>query len=387
MINKTLSKESKVYTKHHSFETFHSNINANLKEQTQRTIKAIQKEIREPKDAAQLPVYKAVKKDLLNTDAANDFRMTVHIADELSRVDDGDIGRYIYNRYRYDVYPKQKIIDAFPPYLQIEPTSICNFRCVFCYQTDQEFFSKKSGEMGSMGVDMFKSIVDQIEHHVDFISIASRGEPLVCREIDQMLQYCAGKFLGFKMNTNASMLTEKLCHAILSGGINTIAFSADAADETLYSQLRVGGKLKKTLKNIELFNAIKEKHYSRSKIITRVSGVKYSDDQNMESMMRRWGSLVDQIAFVAYNPWENVYQSPLSNIEQSCSDLWRRMFVWYDGKVNPCDTDYRSTLCLGNIKERTVSEIWRSQAYDHLRQSHLKAERGKCSPCNRCTVV
>lgn len=387
MINKTLSKEGKVYTKHHSFEIFCSKINASLKEQTQRVQKAIQKEIRESKDAARLPVYKAVEKDLLNADAANDFRMTIHIADELSRINDGDIGRYIYNRYRYDVYPKQKMIDAFPPYLQIEPASICNFRCVFCYQTDQTFFSKKSGEMGSMDVGMFKLIIDQIEHHVDFISIASRGEPLVCREIDQMLQYCTGKFLGLKINTNASMLTEKLCHAILSGGINTVVFSADAADEALYSQLRVGGKLDKILKNIELFNAVKGKHYSKSKIITRVSGVKYNDDQNMESMAQTWGNLVDQIAFVAYNPWENVYQSPLSNIEQSCSDLWRRMFVWHDGKVNPCDTDYKSTLCVGNIKKRSISEIWQSQAYDHLRQSHFKGERGKRSPCNRCIVV
>lgn len=387
MINKTLAKEGQVYTKHHSFEVFRSRINADLNEQTQRVQKAVQKEIRESKDTAKLSVYKAAGKDLSGADAVHDFKMTVHIADELSRIDDGDIGRYVYNRYRYDVYPKRKTIDAFPPYLQIEPTSICNFRCVFCYQTDQEFFSKKSGEMGSMGVDMFKTIIDQIENHVDFISIASRGEPLVCREIDQMLQYCAGKFLGLKMNTNASMLTEKLCHDILSGGINTIVFSADAADEVLYSQLRVGGKLDKILKNIELFNAIKGKHYPNSRIITRVSGVKYNDDQSMESMMQTWGSLVDQIAFVAYNPWENAYQSPLSNVAQPCSDLWRRMFVWHDGKVNPCDTDYRSTLCVGNIKESSISEIWQSQAYDHLRQAHLKGERSKCGPCNRCIVV
>ena len=31
------------------------------------------------------------------------------------------------------IYPQTRTLDNFPPYLQIEPTSICNFRCVFCF--------------------------------------------------------------------------------------------------------------------------------------------------------------------------------------------------------------------------------------------------------------
>ena len=62
------------------------------------------------------------------------------------------------------------------------------------------------------------------------------------------------------------------------------------------------------LKNLELFNNIKEKNYSHSKIITRVSGVKFDKDQNFEDMKKFWGGLVDQVAFVEYNPWENNYE-------------------------------------------------------------------------------
>ena len=73
-----------------------------------------------------------------------------------------------------------------------------------------------------------------------------------------MIEYSIDKFLNFKVNTNASLLTEKHCHALLSGGAKTVVFSADAAEEPLYSQLRVRGKLKKVLENIERFQKIRE---------------------------------------------------------------------------------------------------------------------------------
>jgi radical SAM protein with 4Fe4S-binding SPASM domain len=202
-----------------------------------------------------------------------------------------------------------------------------------------------------------------------------------------MLEYCVGKFLGLKMNTNASMLNEKHCHAMLAGGINTVVFSADAAKEPLYSQLRVKGSLEKVLANIRLFQDIKHKHYSQSKVITRVSGVKFTDDQDMDSMAGLWGDLVDQVAFVAYNPWENVYEAPLNEVQTPCSDLWRRMFVWFDGKVNPCDTDYKSVLAVGNIQEKSISQLWRAPAYEQLRKNHLDKLRSKASPCQRCVVI
>ena len=53
-----------------------------------------------------------------------------------------------------------------------------------------------------------------------------------------MLAYTNDKFLNLKINTNASLLNENKIHAILSSGVKTLVFSADAADEKLYAKLR-----------------------------------------------------------------------------------------------------------------------------------------------------
>ena len=315
------------------------------------------------------------------------FKLTSNVIKEIQTIDEKKIPLYLVHRYRYELYPQRKKFDDYPPYLQIEPTSICNYRCVFCYQTDNKFNKKSNGYMGHMNYKTFKLLIDQAEGNIEFISLASRGEPLLCPDIKKMLKYTRNKFLNLKINTNASLLNEEMAHSILNSGVKTLVFSADAADSKLYSKLRVNGKFEKIIKNIKQFNKIKNQHYSNSKIITRVSGVKVNSEQKLDEMENYWGDLVDQVAFVNYVPWENVYLQSNTNIDKPCSDLWRRMFVWWDGKINPCDVDYKSELALGKIKNKNISELWKSTKYNFIRHRHEEKLRSKVSPCNKCNVV
>lgn len=321
------------------------------------------------------------------TEVGAPFTLQTYVVEEISRLRDAELPGYLFYRYRYETFPQRKILDDFPPCLQIEPASICNYRCVFCYQTDRSFTKKGSGYMGMMRLSMFKSLVDQAAGRCEAVTLASRGEPLICPDIEEMLAYANGKFLALKLNTNAWFLDEEKCHAILQADMNTIVFSADAASEPAYSQLRVGGKLDRIVENIRRFRDIRSKDYPGSRTITRVSGVKVPASSDPDQMEAFWGELVDQVAFVKYNPWENTYEMPVNDIEIPCSDLWRRMFVWWDGVINPCDVDYRSTLAIGNAAQQELSEAWRSEAYMRLREKHLGKQRSECSPCARCTVV
>lgn len=329
-------------------------------------------------------------REILETSPSHDqphFALKDHVVEEMKHLADDDLPRYLFYRYRYDIFPQTKQIDHFPPCLQIEPTSICNYRCVFCYQTDKSFTLPRNGYMGMMSLDLFKRVVDEAQGRCEAITLASRGEPLMCRDIEAMLSYLHGKFLAVKMNTNAWYLDEQKAHAILQADLNTLVFSADAATEPLYSQLRVNGKLDRVLANIEMLQKIRARDYPDSKMITRVSGVRYSDDQNLDDMEKFWGNLVDQVAFVDYNPWENTYEQPINEVATPCSDLWRRMFVWYDGTVNPCDVDYKSALAAGTVQEKSISALWQGEKYSAYRESHLARRRSALSPCNRCTVV
>ena len=382
-----METKTKVYEKHNSFHEMHiAKGETSPLEQTQRALIVLKGNDNWPEKWTE--ILRQVCADLDGSSSSKElFQIKPFVADEMFLLSDEELPRYLFHRYRYEIFPTANRLDNYPPYLQIEPSSICNYRCVFCYQTDEKFSEKKSVHMGSMSLDLYKNIVDAAEGNIEFLSLASRGEPLICRDFTGMMEYSIGKFLNLKVNTNASLMTEAHCHALLCGGARTIVFSADAAEEPLYSQLRVNGKLDRVLRNIERFQNIRETQYSSCPIISRVSGVLVKELQNMESMKNLWGGLVDQISFVKYNPWENVYDSPLSQVSQPCSDLWRRMFIWFDGTVNPCDTDYKSMLKVGNVKDQPLSKMWRNKDYNLLRETHLSKQRNGLSPCNRCVVV
>jgi len=315
------------------------------------------------------------------------FELHTNVIAEMSRLTDEELPRYLFYRFRYEVNPQRRILDDFPPCLQIEPTSFCNYRCVFCYQTDPSFSDKNSDHMGSMSVDLFKQVVDQAVGEVEAVTLASRGEPFMCPDIKEMLRYVGGKFLALKMNTNASLLDESKCHAILEANVRLLVFSADAASEPAYSQLRIRGKLDRVLKNVRMFRDIRAKHYPNSPMLTRVSGVQVPGTPDVDQMEAYWGELVDQVAFVNYNPWDNTYERPANEITEACSELWLRMFVWSDGTVNPCENDYRSMLQVGNVKTEKLSDLWCGLKYAELRDRHLARARSQCSPCMRCPVV
>ena len=316
------------------------------------------------------------------------FEILKNVRDEFNRVPDSKLLRYLIYRYRYEIHPQRKILDDFPPCLQIEPASVCNYRCVFCYQTDKFFTQHDSGFMGTMSLDLFKAVIDQTQGRCEAVTLASRGEPLLCPDIETMLDYCQDKFLGLKMNTNAWYLDESKAHAILQSGMNTLVFSVDCTNEALYSKLRVGGRLDRVVDNISRFREIRTKHYPKHNIITRVSGVQFHEEQqDLDEMEAFWEDLVDQVAFVKYNPWENVYSQAVNDILIPCSDLWRRMFVWFDGTVNPCDVDYRSMLAFGTANDTPLSDIWLSNSYNDLRETHLSNLRSRISPCKRCLFV
>ena len=155
----------------------------------------------------------------------------------------------------------------------------------------------------------------------------------------------------------------------------------------MYSQFRVGGNLSRVASNVERFRQIKDRDYPKSRTLLRVSGVHVDGTPGLDEMKAFWGQWADQVCFVAYNPWENTYAKEENDIIEPCSDLWRRMFLWWDGTVNPCDVDYRSLLAVGKFPYESLASIWTGDKYTTLRTRHLQGQRHDCSPCNRCTVV
>ncbi len=207
-----------------------------------------------------LKVLESYKKKINNQSLNEDeFVLTKHEINEFFSLENKNILRYVVYRYKYNIYPRLKILEEYPPNIQIEPTSMCNLRCIMCYQSDKSFSSKSAGFMGYMKLDLFKKVVDEIEGKIEGVTFASRGEPTLHKQLDEFLKYCEGKFLGLKLNTNATLLDEKKINLLLSSDLQTLVLSIDEKNKENYEKIRVNAKFEKIMQNLELLKNIREK--------------------------------------------------------------------------------------------------------------------------------
>ena len=104
-------------------------------------------------------------------------------------------------------------------------------------------------------------------------------------------------------------------------------------------------------------------------------------------MIAHYEKYADMISFTNMIPWQSSYDNPVNEITNPCSELWRRVFIWQDGKLNPCDYDYKSELSEYSIRDIGIKDLWTSGYYNNLREKHLNSSRKEIYPCNRCIAV
>ena len=297
--------------------------------------------------------------------------------------------KYIIFRYKFYIAGKNKINLGYPPYLLIEPVSTCNLRCPFCFQTDKSFTKKPF--MGVIDFDFFRKIIDQADKlETGAITIASRGEPTMHKQYIEMLEYINQKenIFELKTNTNGTYLTEKMCHAIFKNNVTQIVISSDHYIKEDYERLRLGSNFEKVVKNVDMLFNIRKEFYPDSFTEIRISGIDNEKNLDRKKFKNFWIKRCDHVtAGFPLERWNTYENEILPNIKDPCENLWDRMYVWFDGKVNPCDADYKSYLSYGSAKEYNLKELWNNKAISKTREQHTKKNRNEINPCDRCGVT
>jgi len=297
---------------------------------------------------------------------------------------------YLVYRFRFNEYPRNKIVSEFPTVLAVEPTSVCNLRCVMCFQADKTFSSDRA-QMGYMSMDLYRRIIDESSKHgLPSLILASRGEPLLHKEFPDMVEYAKKKgILDIKMNTNATKLTPDISRRLLAAEPNLIVYSVDSANKEEFERIRVRADFDQIVDNIKSFNEIRKKEFPDSKVRTRVSMVVLDGDkgyvQDVAGAKTFWQGLVDEFAANKVTNRLDLYNLANSPVDRHCSLLWERMYIWFDGGVNPCDEDYKSSLLLGKVDANTsIESIWNGDKMSEYRAKHGKGMKNSMSPCNHC---
>ncbi len=134
-------------------------------------------------------------------------------------------------------------------FLQIEPTTRCNFTCGFCCgrrmpQEDLDF------EVFERALDTFESL----EH----VELQGEGESILHPRFADMIDTLRARGIKVSFITNGSLLKPSVVSHLLQAGVDKISVSIESPDAECFQQIR-GGKLSKVLHNLEHLMAEKQR--------------------------------------------------------------------------------------------------------------------------------
>ena len=257
--------------------------------------------------------------------------------------------------------------------LIIEPTNTCNLRCTFCFVTEG-----MTREGGFMEFDLFKKIIDD-SPDLEHLCMHNWGEPLLHKDIFKMIEYAKNKGVNYVvMNTNGTLLTDKMIDQIVDSKLDIIRFSIDGSAET-FKRVR-GVELQNIEQNINKLKKVKEKRRPKLKMGV-VFTVEEDTEGDAEDYITHWEKIVDHVRLqpkLITSPRTEVCPEPFGK------DYGKLVVLW-DGRVIPCCVDYNANLTVGSVQNDTIQNLWKNEKMDLLRKQHLNGQfPDTCANCNEC---
>lgn len=291
------------------------------------------------------------------------------------------------NDYRTYLIDQFNQHHGFPRSFHIELTDRCNLNCPMCFCNADSSLSRKQ----ELSLDIALALADEISQHgkSHHIWLNFGGEPLLYPHLEEVIAALkkGGNFVAF--TTNGTLLNRERSRRLIDAGLNRIDISLDATEPETYQRMRPGGNLSTVEKNIEDFLKLRSKlDDHRPELYLKA----VLTDQNIHEenlMLEKWGSMADGIIFSKLLDYDKaVYPEkfyPLPN-RRLCMTPWNNMHISSSGDVFVCHTLFcRSGRVMGNIRKRSIKEIWNSQSLKKWRVAYLANAFGGdtlCGPCD-----
>jgi radical SAM protein with 4Fe4S-binding SPASM domain len=315
--------------------------------------------------------------------------------------------RKIYDSPLFDgsVRPLAKKLEEWPGALLIDITNRCNAKCVWCPNPDLT-------NVGAMDMDVYRKIIDDFGFRGGVVTFGTFGEPLMDKYMQERIEYLKRypKIHKVEVLTNGFFLNEKIVPTLLEHGVG-VDISLDELDRQTFEDVKkmsfdvvrdnivdfldANSKIArpvpvniriKTLKTVEetmeqeLFKIIAS--YDCSIVLNSID----------DNIISNWAGKLDKDAFVkeykisTKNKTRYTHKRFNQTNVAPCTQLWKWMVVYWDGRVVLCCADMFSQTTVGNLKTNSISEIWNGPKMKKYRDQMVKRQRFDIAICQDCDI-
>lgn len=175
--------------------------------------------------------------------------------------------------------------------LTIDITTKCNLRCKHC-RTDSI--------NNEFSLDDIKMIAKKCEKYSPRVIFISGGEPLIRKDIVEIVKILKKVSPLICINTNATLLNEELLLKLIDAGVNYIQVSLDGI-EKMHDEIRGKGMYKKTINNLKLINKYNDKVKLHISSLVSMLNIDYME-QFVDEILNKEKLKVDILGFKRFIP-------------------------------------------------------------------------------------
>ena len=300
-------------------------------------------------------------------------------------------------------------VPGMPESVLIEPTDACNLRCPLC----PTGAGVRQRPTGSMSLENFCRIIDEIAPSVYGIALSNYGEAFLNRDLTAMIRYAKAKRLEVNCVTNAQSIGPQEAREIVEAGLDVLTVSLDGYDQQSYAAYRVGGEFSKVVEGLRLIKEQKAAQKRAAPVVVAQCIVMKQNEAHLgeiEKLARELGArrlvlkrLCDLRAFPAsldgmkeLLPRDPKYRAYTQGEDGSvrwnvaaadrdfCPLAWDFPAINWDGTLFPC-CFICDGLAMGNVFESGFAAAWNSLRFRQLR-ARIKKGKGALPVCGRCAV-
>ena len=294
---------------------------------------------------------------------------------------------------------------AGSPYiLTLELWNECNAGCLFCrnekgliYNINPEHPPMGSISKGKMPPEMAMELIDQVKKDVLIAVLYTNGEPLLYKELGQVIRFATEQRVMTMIATNGLLFTEANAREILSAGIDYIKIQLSGFTQDMYSvQIRYGN-VERLKENIRMLARLKKE--LNTPVLIMIDWINYNYNRHQIPLIREFcQELGLMLSFRQGNPRGGLETKetalPTATLPISCDWIWKAMQVDYNGNVLQCCEG----VVWSNLKPydtyktggNNIKQIWNGPGAVNTRR--LMATQGRksmaiCRQCQRAGVA
>jgi radical SAM protein with 4Fe4S-binding SPASM domain len=238
-------------------------------------------------------------------------------------------------------------------WIDINPTELCNRRCVFCPRAEVELYPNQNLHIS---LDLCSKIADELRalKYSGGVAFSGYGEPTLHPEFVDMVKIF-GKDIRTELITSGDFLTPQFTADLYAAGISQILVS-------LYDGPH----------QIEHFNEI----FTEAKI-----------PESHYFLRDRWYNMDSDYGVKLTNRAGMVTKGNQIEVEKGkpCFYTHYSMSIDWNGDVLLCVQDWNKKVKMGNLNSQTLIEVWNSPNFNKYRRLLGNGKRA-LTPCTTCNT-